>query len=132
MMSQPMSVTSSPNDTCGLAAMFLSFAFPGWLHTRMVPSSRTRNHTGTGSGRTAGLTTPHGLKDASRDPLILRDWWELWADANVAVVTGAMSGVIVLDVDGEPGATTLSTMPALPGSWHSRAGRGEHYWFRHP
>ena len=76
--------------------------------------------------------TPHGLKDASRDPLILRDWWELWADANVAVVTGAMSGVIVLDVDGEPGTLTLGTLPSLPASWHSRTGRGEHYWFRHP
>ena len=31
MMSRPMSVTSSPNATCGLASMFLSFAFPGWL-----------------------------------------------------------------------------------------------------
>jgi hypothetical protein len=76
--------------------------------------------------------TPHGLKEASRDPLILRDWWELWADANVAVVTGAISSVIVLDVDGEPGALTLGSLPALPASWHSRTGRGEHHWFRHP
>jgi bifunctional DNA primase/polymerase-like protein/primase-like protein len=76
--------------------------------------------------------TSRGLKNASHDPLTLRDWWEVWADANVAVVTGVASGVIVLDVDGEPGTRTLGTLPSLPASWHSRTGRGEHYWFRHP
>jgi hypothetical protein len=72
------------------------------------------------------------LKDASRNDLVIRDWWEVSPEANVAVVTGALSGVIVLDVDGEPGALTLGTLPSLPASWHSRTGRGEHYWFRHP
>ncbi len=76
--------------------------------------------------------TPHGVKDASRDPLVLRDWWEVAPDANVAVVTGAHAGVIVLDVDGDPGTTSLGSLPTLPTSWHSRTGRGEHYWFRHP
>jgi hypothetical protein len=76
--------------------------------------------------------TAHGLKEASRDPLTLRDWWELWAEANVAVVTGVASGVIVLDVDGKPGVSALEALPSLPATWHSRTGRGEHYWFRHP
>jgi len=33
----------------------------------------------------------------------VQDWWARWPDANVAVVTGALSGVVVLDVDVKPG-----------------------------
>jgi hypothetical protein len=28
------------------------------------------------------------------------EWWTRWPDANVGVVTGAVSGVVVLDADG--------------------------------
>jgi len=47
--------------------------------------------------------TAHGLKDASREPAKVREWWQRWPDANIGVLTGPESGIIVLDVDGEPG-----------------------------
>src|SRR6266446_3353 len=60
----------------------------------------------------------------------LRDWFS--RDANIGIVTGAVSGLIVLDVDGQDGVTSLGEFPTLPTTWRSSTGRGEHYWFKHP
>lgn len=44
--------------------------------------------------------TQHGLKDASRDPAVIRQWWTRWPDANIGLATGAASGgVLVIDID---------------------------------
>ena len=40
-----------------------------------------------------------GFKQASTNPDTITTWWEDWTAANVAVATGAVSGVVVLDVD---------------------------------
>ena len=42
--------------------------------------------------------TRHGLRDATTDAAVLRDWWDRWPSANVAIATG-LPGVDVLDVD---------------------------------
>ena len=47
--------------------------------------------------------TPHGFKDATRDPEVIRQWWEQWPDANVGIATGRVSGIIVLNVDRKHG-----------------------------
>jgi hypothetical protein len=44
--------------------------------------------------------TPHGLKDASRDPQTLRGWWRRWPAANVGLVTGIVADVADLDGPG--------------------------------
>jgi len=66
----------------------------------------------------------------------IRKWWRQFPDANVGVVTGFLSGVFVLDVDGDLGAETLAQLQKqhgpLPRTWRSRTGRGEHIWFRFP
>jgi hypothetical protein len=43
--------------------------------------------------------TLHGLKDASTDQDVLRDWWRRWPDANIGIATGSESGLLVIDVD---------------------------------
>ena len=43
--------------------------------------------------------TQHGVKDASRDPDQIRRWWQSWPDANVGIATGAVSGILVVDID---------------------------------
>jgi hypothetical protein len=43
--------------------------------------------------------TPHGFKDASRDPDIIGRWWQRWPDALVGVPTG--DEFVVLDIDQE-------------------------------
>lgn len=43
--------------------------------------------------------TRHGIKDATRDEQQIRDWFEQWPQANIAVATGKTSGILVIDVD---------------------------------
>ena len=44
--------------------------------------------------------TQHGLKDASKDPEQIRQWWKMFPDANVAIALGKPSGdVFALDID---------------------------------
>lgn len=58
--------------------------------------------------------------------------WNRWPNANIGVVTGAVSGVLVLDVDGKEGAESLKQFAPVPVTWRSTTGRGEHLWFKHP
>ncbi len=65
----------------------------------------------------------------------VREWWRAWPEANIGVVTGAISGVIVLDVDGPDGQQALRKCAPVPVTWRSRTGKSdahEHLWFRHP
>jgi len=43
--------------------------------------------------------TPHGFKDASKEPAQIVEWWTKWPDANIGLATGEVSGVDVLDID---------------------------------
>ena len=66
------------------------------------------------------------------------DWFRRWPDANVAIVTGAVSGLVVIDIDpkhgGEQSLTELErehgplpkTVEAITG------GGGHHLYFAHP
>jgi hypothetical protein len=82
--------------------------------------------------------TARGLHDATNDPGVIAGWWQRWPTANVAVQTGAASGLVVLDVDPyHGGLTTLAelqrTHGGLPPSPAVRTGSGgRHYWFAHP
>ncbi len=62
----------------------------------------------------------------------VRAWWARWPTANPGVVTGALSNIIVVDVDGEEGLATLRTVSPVPPTPRYRTGRGEQLWFRHP
>lgn len=43
--------------------------------------------------------TQHGFKDATRNTDQIIQWWTQYPDANIAIVTGAQSGLFALDVD---------------------------------
>jgi putative DNA primase/helicase len=51
--------------------------------------------------------TRNGLKDATTDRTQIETWWRKWPDANLAIRTGTISGLLVLDVDGNEGVATL-------------------------
>lgn len=60
--------------------------------------------------------TPHGFKDATRDPDLIRSWWSRWVDANIGIATGEPSGVSVIDVDlGKGGEESLDALIAAHG-----------------
>jgi bifunctional DNA primase/polymerase-like protein/primase-like protein/AAA domain-containing protein len=43
--------------------------------------------------------TPHGVKDATKDEITIRQWWREFPKANIGIATGKVSNLIVLDVD---------------------------------
>ena len=44
-----------------------------------------------------------GFKAATTDPQIIQQWWCARPDCNVAIATGAVSGIFAVDVDGLDG-----------------------------
>ena len=59
------------------------------------------------------------------------DWFEKWPDADVGIVTGAISGLCVVDADNE-----TSRLRAIAEGYESpikvQTKRGWHYYFKHP
>ena len=50
--------------------------------------------------------TTHGVKDASKDPAVIKGWWQTWPQANIGIATGQISGglcVIDMDIDESKG-----------------------------
>lgn len=78
------------------------------------------------------------LQSARATPAQVAHWYERWPDANVGVVTGTVSGLVVLDVDaGHGGEDSLAELERLHGSLEPTpesltGGGGRHLYFRHP
>ena len=60
--------------------------------------------------------TANGLKDATTDPDRIRAWWHHEPAFNVAVATGSVSGVFVVDVDGLDAEVELRKLEAEHGA----------------
>jgi putative DNA primase/helicase len=73
---------------------------------------------------------------ASRSEFTIRNWWRTWPLANVGIVTGARSGLVVLDVD--PAKGGLESLAQLfPNGAPSTltvatGGGGLHFYLKHP
>lgn len=80
--------------------------------------------------------THHGLKDASIDLQTICGWWDRWPDANLGLLTGSASGLVVVDVDGDAGRASLAALTAqfgsLPDTTQSKTKRGHHIFFQYP
>jgi hypothetical protein len=61
----------------------------------------------------------------------VRAWFSRWPDANVGIVTGSVSDLVVQDIDGEE-AAAYARQHGLPPTPVVRTGRGEHRYYRHP
>jgi hypothetical protein len=81
---------------------------------------------------------PGGLKSATMDVATIRRWWQRWPAANVAIRTGAISGLVVVDVDPDHGGersfeALLKEHAPLPDGLVVQTGSGgRHYYFAHP
>src|SRR5664280_943037 len=82
--------------------------------------------------------TPHGLKDASSDRAVIKQWWGDNPDANIGIAMGPKSGLIAIDIDPRNGgATTLRKKEKELGNLPYTAtsltgGGGKHFIFKHP
>ncbi len=57
--------------------------------------------------------TIHGFLEASLDEAVIRSWWTTWPDAAIGMPTGAVNGMIVLDVDVKKGKDGEASLKAL-------------------
>jgi hypothetical protein len=68
----------------------LSYAARGWSVIPISPD---------GCGKKP-LVVWSGFQTKAADEAQIREWWNQWPDAGVAIVTGKISGLVVLDIDG--------------------------------
>lgn len=74
--------------------------------------------------------TVNGFKNATKDIDKIRDYWSKNPTANVGIATGALSGIVVIDIDNLESATHLGFMPK---TMTARTGSGGmHLIFEHP
>jgi hypothetical protein len=76
--------------------------------------------------------TVHGLKNATSDEAGLRGLWGGREHLNVAVATGEISGLFVLDIDGHAGEMSLGRLGELPDTLTALTSNGRHLYFQHP
>jgi len=65
----------------------------------------------------------------------IEEWWAKWPDANVGIVTGTISGLVVIDLDSEKAKEEFKELlPAydLSAVPRSKTGKGWHLFFKHP
>lgn len=63
-------------------------------------------------------------------PKQIREWWHTFPNANIGVVTGKISGLVVIDVD-RRGRKMLSRLPYTPLQVETRKGNF-HLYYQHP
>jgi len=125
------------------ASAALDLARLGWAVLPVWPPAAA----GCGCGRRAcgspgkhplGTLASHGFKNATRNLATIRRWWSRRPDANVGIATGAVSGVVVLDVDprhdGDGSLAALERVfGPLPPTVEARTGGGgRHLYFAAP
>jgi hypothetical protein len=77
--------------------------------------------------------TKNGVKNASKDPAVICGWWAKWPTANVGIATGQVSGLVVVDIDGDNGLANWNTLTAknsqAPSTLGVETARGQHLYF---
>jgi hypothetical protein len=89
--------------TADLIATALDYAGRGWPVFPCEP----------GGKRPLGRLVPHGLKDASTDAAVIRQWWTAEPTANIGLCTGIAFDV--LDIDGADALAALEAWSATAG-----------------
>lgn len=80
----------------------------------------------------------HVYQSRRADPTEVCDWFRRWPDANIAVVTGVISGLVVVDLDPRHGGTESLDIiqrehgPLIETAESRTGGGGRHLYFAHP
>lgn len=77
------------------------------------------------------------LQNAPASVEQVRAWWQSFPTAGVGIITGAVSGLVVVDLDGPAGldamtALGLNALDGGSGPWIAKTRRGWHLYFQHP
>ena len=76
----------------------------------------------------------HGVLEATSDEVAIRSWWSS-TPHNIGIATGQVSGIWVLDIDGEEGEESLVELErehgALPTTVEQLTGKGRHLVFKY-
>ena len=62
----------------------------------------------------------------------LKAWAEDYPDVNIAIITGKVSGVVVVDADSDRGMRLIKKIGLPKDTPTVLTNRGEHYYFRYP
>lgn len=80
-----------------------------------------------------GRFAPHGVNDATRDGALICSWFQNGEAINVAIQTGAESGIVVLDIDDRHGGSeSVRAFGELPQTATAQTGGGWHPYFNMP
>jgi hypothetical protein len=124
-----------------LLSAALQYAKRGWLVLPLHSPAMGRCSCSKPSCASIGKhpRTRSGLDDATTNATVIKGWWTNWPNANVGIVTGRESGLLVLDVDdkgSKRGSDALAALTAAQGgdtaTMTVRTGCGTHLYFRHP
>lgn len=66
------------------------------------------------------------------DEAQIRSWWTQYPSANVAIVTGEISGLVVLDCDSQEGVENIEKLGGVPNTPCVKTGKGKHFYFQRP
>mgnify|MGYP001565764130 CR=1 FL=1 len=115
----------------------LAYAAAGWAVVPLHTPESDQCSCGKNDCRNVGKhpRTARGLYDASKDADIIRGWWLRWPNANIAIVTGSVSGIWAADIDSKEGLTNIRRILSR-SDLHTRVSRtgsgGYHLLYRHP
>jgi len=76
--------------------------------------------------------TKNGCREATTSYDMVTEWEVKWPNANIGIATGEVSGIWVLDLDGEEAEAWLATHPALPATPEVATKKGRHIYFKMP
>lgn len=62
----------------------------------------------------------------------VRQWFKRLPWANIGIVTGIISGLLVLDIDGKSGMDSIENRELPPTIAVETGGGGRHYYFKYP
>jgi len=61
----------------------------------------------------------------------VNEWFSTWPDANIAMATGSLSGVLIVDCDSKVAVDNFTqSYPEALDTLQVKTGRGRHFYFR--
>jgi hypothetical protein len=71
-------------------------------------------------------------QEAIASELQVREWWDVQPDANIAIITGSVSDLTVIDIDGPDGIKAMAVNKIeLPDTRAVKSPHGWHAWYRY-